>query len=255
MPRKSKNIVVEEIEDSDVESVASVENNSDNESQTDDSDVESVSSADEEVETKKASKKKTPAKKKPATKKKPAKKKAKKEEEDEDDDEDTFSLTEAFKEFNIKIKALSVIEKSFSKLQDEAKEKGKEFKAIHKEIKKDYNVLQAKISKEWKKLEKQKRKKSGNRKKGGITAVKPVPIKLCKYLGLSVDSELPRSEVTKKCFAEFKKRDMSVGDRKYVYDKETAKVFGADKGDEFHLHSFQGILANVYKENGNSIDL
>jgi hypothetical protein len=124
----------------------------------------------------------------------------------------------------------------------------KAFKTLGRETKKELNTTQVQVSKSIKKLQKQQRKKSTNRKKGGFTQAKPVPVKLCKFLGIPVDSELPRSEVTSKCYTEFKSRKMNIGDRKYKFDKDSAKVFGAEKGEEFHIHSFQGILAKLYND-------
>jgi len=255
MPRKTKNQVVE-LEDSDVESVVS-----DDSHHTDDgSDNESVVSSDEEVEieaskkvskkVKKSTKEASKPKAKKATKSKSKAKSSPKEESaDEDDEESSMDKV---------VKAFENVSESFTEMTDIENPIIKKFaedfmslfiktlKALSRTPKKSLNVAQAATSKEIKTLEKQKRKKASSRKKGGFTQAKPVPVKLCKFLGIPVDSELPRSEVTKKCYAEFKDRKMNIGDRKYKFDKESAKVFGASKGDEFHIHSFQGILASIY---------
>ena len=260
MPHKSKNQVIE-IEDSDVESVASAE------SHTDDSDCESVVSSvsSDEIETKpvkKASKtSKTKSAKGKTTKTKAKKGKAESKtktksakSKDVEDDEPS-NVEKAFEMYNEKIKTLAAIEEQITNLLEQVKTLSKEFKSCCRSLKKGNNEVQATVAKDIKKLEKQKRKTSGDRKQGGFTKAKPVPIKLCKFLGIPVDSELPRAKVTQKCYQEFKSRDMSIGDRKYEFDKESAKVFGADEGDEFHIHSFQGLLAKVYNESSTKEDL
>ena len=247
MPRKMNKQVIE-LEDSDVESVSSDNESVINEHHTDNSDnSDNDSDTDSEEEEEKQMKAKT---KKATTKKATSKKtKVSKVSEVEENEDGMFSLEQQFQIFNEDIKKLEKVEQTFTKLQEETKEKGKEFKTLYKELKKSYNLLQKEISNEWKKLEKQKRKSSGKRKEGGITKPKPVPIDLCKYLGISVDSELPRSQVTGLCYAEFKKRNLGIGNREYKFDKDTAKVFGGKKGEVFKFNGFQTILKNVY-ENG-----
>ena len=162
-------------------------------------------------------------------------------------------MVKAFEQFDERVKEFTKIEESFVSLQATLKDETKKFKESYKSLKKGYNELQAKIAKEHKKLSKGKPRATGNRKKGGFTKATPVPMKICKYLGLEVDTELPRSEVTSKCFAEFKKRELGLGNREYKFDKDTAKVFGKKKGEKFHLHGFQGLLAELYNESKNSM--
>ena len=240
MPRKTKNTIVE-LEDSDADTVSSI---SDDEGSV----VSSDSESDEEIEIPKKQSKKATSKK-TASKKKETVKEEKEEKEEKEDKEEGFSLEKILEDFDEKVKSFSQVEEKFSAIQNEAKEAAKEFKNALRELKKEYRSLQVTLSKEYKRLNKLKRKTSSNRKKGGFTQAKPVPTKLCKYLGIPVDSELPRSEVTKKCYSEFKERKMNIGNRKYKFDKETAKVFGSKKDEEFHIHSFQGLLAGLYNEN------
>lgn len=253
MPRKAKQSVkeIEDSEHSDNESVSSVE--SSDHSDSDHSDNESVasdSSEDIEVsETKPVSKKAASKSKKATTKKSTAKKStAKSTKSEPSSKEDEFDLVKVFENFDERVKEFTKIEESFVSLQAILKDETKKFKESYKSLKKGYNELQAKIAKEHKKLSKGKPRATGNRKKGGFTKAKPVPMKICKYLGLEVDTELPRSEVTSKCFAEFKKRELGLGNREYEFDKDTAKTFGKKKGEKFHLHAFQGLLAELYNE-------
>lgn len=258
MPRKAKE-QVKEIEDSDNESVSSIDNtdHSDHSDHSDNSDNESVasdSSEDIEVsETKPVSKKAVSKSKKETVKKSTAKSTAKTTKSTKSESkEDEFDLVKVFEEFDERVKEFTKIEESFVSLQATVKDETKKFKESYKSLKKGYNELQAKIAKEHKKLSKGKPRAIGNKKKGGFTKATPVPMKICKYLGLEVDTELPRSEVTSKCFAEFKKRELGLGNREYKFDKETAKVFGKKKGDKFHLHAFQGLLAELYNESKTS---
>jgi len=253
MPRKSKNQIVE-LEDSDADTVSSISDDEKTVVSDDGSDDGSDSESDEEQieipkkEAKKAGSKKKTSKKEGSKKtaKKDASKKSssKKEEEDEE-----FSLEKVLEDFDEKVKSFAEFEEKFISIQNETKEAAKTFKNSLRELKKEYRSFQVTLGKEYKRLNKLKRKTSSNRKKGGFTQAKPVPTKLCKYLGIPVDSELPRSEVTKKCYSEFKERKMNMGGRKYKFDKETAKVFGTKKDEEFHIHSFQGLLAGLYNEN------
>lgn len=243
MPRKSKNTVVE-LEDSDVESIVSQNSNTDSESNSD-SDTDSVSS-EEEVIVKKATK--------------TSQKKTKKETKSKIEKDTDESENEENNSIDNMVKVFEKVNKSFSDMtdtenpiitkfvEDFMKLFIKTLKALNRSPKKEINVAQVQTVKTIKSLEKQKKKKTTNRKKGGFTQAKPVPIKLCKFLGIPVDSELARSEVTKMCYAEFKKRKMNIGNRKYKFDKDSSKVFGKDKDEEFHIHSFQGILAAIYNE-------
>lgn len=202
--------------------------------------IETSDSEDSDDETTKKSVKKSSSK--------PTKKLDKKNDSSSPKDSTDFSLEKILENFDEKLKAFSQIENKFTTLQNEVKEFSKEYKNALRILKKEYHVVQITLDKEFKLISKQKKKTATNRKKGGITQDKPVPVKLCKYLGLDEDTKLPRSQVTKKCYDEFKKRGMSMGDRIYKFDKETSKIFGKKKDEEFHIQAFQTILKGIYDE-------
>lgn len=240
------NNVVAQIDDSENESVSSISDSEVEDNKHNKDENESVISSDEEIE---VVKKETKSKK--VQDKKVKKTKAKKSEEFDDSDEDTeskdeFSLEKLFETYDNKLKEFNDIDKTLGELQTQVKDITKKFKTCYRELKKATQVLQVTLSKEHKKLNKSKRKKTTGRKEGGFNKTIPVPLKICKYVGIPVDSSKKRSEITKLLYAEFKTRGLNQGDRKYKMDKETALLFGKKKGTEFHIHEFQGMLKEIY---------
>lgn len=243
---KPKNVVAQ-IDDSENESVSSISDSEVDENKKVNSDNESVVSSDEEIQVEKETK----PKKVPVKKAQPKKTKAKKSAESDDSDDETetkeeFSLEKLFETYEKKLKEFNDIDKTLGELQTQVKDVTKKFKTCYRELKKATQVLQVTLIKEHKKLNKSKRKKTTGRKEGGFNKTIPVPLKICKYVGIPVDSSKKRSEITKLLYAEFKTRGLNQGDRKYKMDKETAQLFGRKKGTEFHIHEFQGMLKEIY---------
>ncbi|ADO67408.1 hypothetical protein crov374 [Cafeteria roenbergensis virus] len=212
-----------------------------------DSDEEDSDDETTKKQVKKTTLKSTKSTKKTSTSKStPTKTASSKVTKNEKDDDKDFSLENTLEDFDKKFKIFSQMEQKLTDLQTEVKEVGKEYKNALRIFKKEFHMLQVLLGKEFKLISKQKKKSPTDRKKGGITMPKPVPVKLCEYLGIPTDSVEPRPNIVKKCYDEFKKRNMNMGQRIYKFDKETSKIFGKKKDEEFHIKDFQTILKGVY---------
>ena len=167
---------------------------------------------------------------------------------DEKDTEDELSkVDEYFQELHNKFESMSEHITSLKTMSDTFTASFKSFKTLEKDLKKMFKQVQLEVGKEHKKLSKGKKGKAGTRKKGGcVTKQTPVPDKIIKYLKLDSDAHFTRPEITAKLYEEFKKRTLSIGNRKNKMDRDTAKLFSGDKGDEFHIHDFQRMLKKIY---------
>ena len=237
MPRKPKNQLTIE-DDDDSKSVSSLSDHEESVNESTDSDSDSDTGSVSDHETASADKKST-SKTESKTESNKSKSKSKTTNKD-------FDLVEEFEKFNDKIKLLNETQETYKELSDNVKNMSKEYKDKLTDLKKSYRELQININKEFKTLNKGKRKTNPNKKKGGITKPSHVPLAITKFLGLEPDIEIARSAITSKCYDEFKKRNMNMGNRKYKFDKESAKAFSMKKNDEFTIQEFQTMLAAVY---------
>lgn len=217
--KKVQKIEISDDEMSDNDSVASEPVDSDSESET-------------EIELKSSKKTKSSSKAKKTKK--------------SDEDEEQSKVESSFQELHDKFESFSEFTNSLKKLSDELTSSIKSFKSLEKDVKKVFKQVQLEVGKEHKKLSKGKRKVSGDRKKGGVTKLTPVPSKIIKYLKLDDDAKFSRPEITAKLYQEFKERELSIGNCKNKMDKDTAKLFGGKSGDEFHIYDFQKMLKKIY---------
>jgi hypothetical protein len=215
-----------------------------------DSDSDSDSDSDQEIEVSETKKTVSKAKKTVAKADKKASVTSDKKSDDDDKEsvkEEVSKVEASFNELNEKLNSFKEFTESLQKVTEELNNSIKAFKNMEKDMKKMFREVQVNVEKELKKSTKRKSKSASDRKPGGcVTKPNPVPSKIIKYLGLDEDTEMTRPEVTAKLYEEFKKRNLGIGERKNKMDKDTAKLFDAKTGDEFHIHDFQGMLKKLY---------
>lgn len=162
------------------------------------------------------------------------------------------------------------IDDEFSDITDEITDNRdnilKQFDDMLHDLKRDYQDRRDQLRKMKKayerKLNKEK-KKVKNNVNTGFTKKEPVPYKLAKYLGLPKGIDMPRTEVTKKLYAQLKETGLVYEHNKRVLraDKELRNIFNLSEevnkstkdNDKkgFNFYNLQSHIKKLYnKEKG-----
>ncbi len=152
-------------------------------------------------------------------------------------------------------KVVLELDKKFEGNNEEVAERLKELRINFMSLFKEQDLLVKQYKKncdiELKRVGGKRKKKieGGETKRSGFTKPTKVPIKISEFLGLPVDSVLPRTEVTKHIYEYIKSNDLQVKEdkKKSCTDKKLSELFNLPEKSIIEFSTFQVLLSSVYK--------